>query len=57
MGGGRKLMRTLLAGDSEGVCSVVGDGVMDCSGEIEEEGDSSNVGEGIGGGDSCAKAI
>ena len=51
-----KLMRTLLAGDGEGVCSGVGEGGNDCSGEIEAEGDSPSVGEGVGVGDSCAAA-
>ena len=50
-------MRTLLAGEGEGVCSGVDEGGTDCSGEIEGEGDSSGVGEGIGVGDSCATAI
>jgi hypothetical protein len=57
MGGGTKLKRTLLAGEDEGVCSVLGDGVMDSSGEIEGKGDFSTLGEGIGSGESCAKAI
>ena len=51
-----KLMRTLLAGEGEGVCSGVGEGGTDCSGEIEGEGDSPGVGEGVGVGDSCASA-
>ena len=46
-------MRTLL----EGVCSGVGEGGTDCSGEIEGEGDPLGVGEEIGVGDSCAAAI
>ena len=50
-------MRTLLAGEGEGVCSGVGEGGTDCSGEIEGEGDSPGVGEGVGVGDSCAAAI
>lgn len=50
-------MRTLLAGEGEGVCSGVGEGTIDCSGEIEGEGDSAGVGEGVGVGDSCAAAI
>ena len=50
-------MRTLLAGEGEGVCSGVGEGDTDCSGEIEGEGDSPGVGEAIGVGDSCASAI
>ena len=54
-GGGTKLIRTLLAGEGEGVCSGVGEGIIDRSGEIE--GDSSTVAEGAGVGDSCAAAI
>jgi hypothetical protein len=50
-------MRTFLAGEAEGVCSGVGEGVPDSSGEIEGEWDSFAVGEGIGVGDSCAPAI
>src|SRR5205809_7994290 len=45
-GGGTKLMRTLLAGDAEGVCSGVGEG----------EADSFVVGEGVGVSESCAIA-
>ena len=41
-----KLMRTLLEG--EGVCSGVGEGGTDCSGEIEGDGGSPGVGEGVG---------
>ena len=52
-----KLIRTLLAGEGEGVCSGVGEGGTDCSGEIEGERDSPGVGEGVGVGDSCAAAI
>ena len=52
-----KLIRTLLAGEGEGVCSGVGEGGTDCSGEIEGEGDSPGVGEEVGVGDSCAAAI
>ena len=48
IGGGMKLIRTLLAGEGEGVCSGVGEGGTDCCGEIEGEGD--------GVGDSCASA-
>jgi hypothetical protein len=47
------LIRTLLAGEGEGVCSEGGTG---CSGEIEGE-DSPGVGEEIGLGDSCAAEI
>ncbi len=56
IGGGIKLIRTLLAGEGEGVCSGVGEGGTDCSGETEEEADSPGVGEGVGVGDSCASA-
>src|SRR5580765_3854787 len=52
-----KLMRTLLAGEGEGVCSGVGEGGTDCSGEIEGERDPPGVGEGFGVDDSCAAAI
>ena len=55
-GGGTKLIRTLLAGEGEGVCSGMGEETIDCSGEIEGEADSSGVGEGVGVGDSCASA-
>src|SRR4030095_14348392 len=57
IGGGMKLMRTLLAGEGEGVCSGVGEGGTNCSGEIDGEGDSPGVGEGGGLGDSCAAVI
>lgn len=52
-----KLIRTLLAGEGEGVCSGVGEGGTDCSGEIEGKGDPSGVGEEVGVGDSCAAAV
>ena len=52
-----KLIRTLLAGEGDGVCSGVGEGGTDCSGEIDGEGDSPGVGEGVGVGDSCAAVI
>jgi len=52
-----KLIRTFLAGEGDGVCSGVGEGGTDCSGEIDGEGDSPGVGEGIGVGDSCAAVI
>jgi len=52
-----KLIRTLLAGEGEGVCSGLAEGGTDCSGEIEGEGDSPGVGEEVGVGDSCAAAI
>ncbi len=48
-----KLIRTLLAGEGEGVCSGVGEGGTDCSGEMDGERDS----PGVGVGDSCAAAI
>ena len=49
-------MRTLLAGEGEGISSVVGEGGADCSGKIEGEGDSPSIGETVGVGDSCASA-
>ena len=52
-----KLILTLLAGEGKGVCSGVGEGGTNCSSEIEEEGDSPGVGEGVGVGDSCAAVI
>jgi len=52
-----KLIRALLAGEGEGVCSGVGEGGTDCSGEIDGEEDSPGVGEGFGVGDSCATAV
>ena len=45
MGGGTKLIRTLLAGETEGAGAT--DGVRD----------SCAIGEGVGVGDSCAEAI
>jgi hypothetical protein len=56
MGGGTKLIRTLLPGGTEGVCSETGDGVGDPSGGIERAGDSPSGAEGVGIGDSCAIA-
>ena len=53
-GGGTKLMRTLRAGELEGVSSGAGGGVVDSFGEIERAGDSSGGAEGVGVGDSCA---
>lgn len=47
IGGGTKLIRTLLAGEGEGVYSGLDEGGTDCSGEIEMGGDSSGVGEGV----------
>ena len=52
-----KLIRTLLAGEGEGVCSGLGEGGTDCSGEIDVDGDSPSISEGVGGGDSCAAAV
>ena len=52
-----KLIRALLTGEGEGACSAVGKGTMDCSAEIDGEGDSPDIGEGAGMGDSCAAAI
>ena len=52
-----KLIRTLLAEEGDGVCSGVGEGGTDSSGEIDGDGDSPSVGEGAGVGDSCAVAI
>lgn len=54
IGGGTKLIRTLLAGEGEGVCSGLGEGGTDCSGETEGGKDSPGIGEGVGVGDSCA---
>ncbi len=51
-----KLIRTLLAGEGEGVCSGVGEGGTDCSGEIDGEEDAVGVGEGVEVDDSCASA-
>src|SRR6266699_3793983 len=48
-GGGTKLMRTLLGGAAKREKKT--------SGVSETEGDSSDVGEGVGAGDSCAAAI
>ena len=47
-------MRTLLAGDTDGVCSATGDGVADSAGEIDNSGNASVIGEGGGVGDSWA---
>ena len=52
-----KLMRTLLAEEGDGVCSGVGEGGTDGSGEIEGERDSCGGVEEVGVGDSCAAAI
>ena len=50
-------MRTLLGGAAAGVASGVGEGVANSCGVAEREGDSSNEGEGVCVGDSCAAAI
>ena len=52
-----KLIRTLLEGAGKAVCSGVSEGGTVCPGEIDGEGDSPDVREGIGVGDSCAAAI
>ena len=57
IGGGTKLIRTLLAADGEDVCSWLGEGDTNCSGEIDGDGDSPSVGEGVGGGDSWAALL
>ena len=48
-------MRTVRAGDGEGICSGVGESTPDCSGEIAGRTDCSAVGA-LGRGDCCAKA-
>src|SRR5438045_3803367 len=53
-GGGTKLIRTLLPGGTESVCSGTGDGMGDSPGGIERAGDSAGGAEGVGAGDSCA---
>jgi hypothetical protein len=50
-------MRTLLAGDGDGVCSGAGESGTDSTGEIEGDRDSCGLGEGVGVGESCAGAI
>jgi len=50
-------MRTLLAGEGEGVCAAVGENVVECSGKTEGKGDSSLLGQGVGVDDSCAATI
>ena len=47
-------MRTVLAGEAEGVCSGAGGVVTDSSGEIRGEGDSPGIAGEVGIGDSCA---
>jgi hypothetical protein len=49
-------MRTLLAGDVEGICSAAGEGTKDCSGDLDGTEDSSGVGKVLDLGDSCAAA-
>ena len=49
-------MRTVLAGEAEGVCSGAGVVVTDSSGEIKGEGDPPGIAEEVGVGDSCAAA-
>ena len=56
IGGGTKLMRTLLAGDVEGICSAAGEGTTDCSGDLDGTEDSSGVGKVLDVGDSSAAA-
>jgi hypothetical protein len=51
-----KLMRTLRAGEVEGICPGVGEGTTDCSGDLDGTEDSSGVGEVFDLGDSCAAA-
>src|ERR1700747_1369940 len=48
-------MRRLRAGETEDVCSRLGEGVTDSSGRIDAAGDSSGMADGVGVGDSCAK--
>ena len=55
IGGGTKLIRTLLPGGAEDVCSGMGDGVGDPSAGIERAGDSWGCTEGVD--DSCAAAV
>ena len=49
-------MRTLLAGEVEGIGSGVAEGATDCSGDVDGTKDSSGVGEVFDVGDSCAAA-
>ena len=49
-------MRTVLAGEAEGVCSGAGVVVTDSCGEIRGKGDSPGIAEEVGVGDSCAVA-
>ena len=44
-------------GEGEGVCSGLGEGGTDCCGEVDVDGDSPSIGEGVGEGDSCAAAV
>ena len=50
-------MRTLFAGEGEGVCSAVGEDAVESSGKTEGKGDSSLLGQGVGVDDSSAAAI
>jgi len=49
-------MRTVLAGEAEGVCSGAGVVVTDPSGDIRGKGDSRGTAEEVAVGDSCAAA-
>jgi hypothetical protein len=49
-------MRTLLAGDVEGICSAAGEGTADCTGDFDGTEDSSGVGDVFALVDSCAAA-
>ena len=57
IGGGTKLIRTLRPGEGGGVCSGLSDGGTDCSDEIDGDGDSPCIGEGVGEGGSCATPV
>lgn len=48
-------MRTLLAGEGEGVWFDVGNGVADSIGETEKTGEAASSGVAVGVGDSCAE--
>ena len=50
-------MRTLLAGEGDGVCSGAGGGVVDSAGEIDKAEDSSGIADGVGVGDPWAKTL
>jgi hypothetical protein len=49
-------MRTLLAGEGEGACSWVDEGVIDSDGNTERTGDCCGIGVGDMVGDSCPSA-